>query len=129
MNSVSGMFCSFGPPIFSYSDTLSSITNVFSACPVSYLLAIGHISEKYVPLENTYEYWFLYKYFTRPYMVSAAHVPVSFLVRKTWSILYPLARGIIAEQVIISVVLKIVSLDFLSPICHCSISYSGDTVE
>ena len=62
-------------------------------------------------------------------MVFVAHMPVSLLVWNTLSALFRLDRGITAEQVSLCVVLEIVSLTFSRPICHHSLSYSGDTVE
>ena len=129
INSVPGIFCSFDPSLVSYSGTPSSITNVLSACPKSAFLAIGYISEKYVPLENTCTYWFQSKDFTRPSMVHVDHMPVIFLVWNTMYALYHLARGITADRVSLCVVLAILYLACWRTICHRSLKYSDDTVE
>ena len=96
---------------------------------MSDLLVIGYISAKYVPLEKTCSYWFPSKDFTRPSMVSVAHIPVSLLVCNTLYDLYRFTRVITADRVSLCVVLEIVSLDCFSLICHRSLNYSGDTVE
>ena len=129
MNSVHELFCSFGPSTVSYSGTQTSITTVFSACSASAFLAIGYISAKYVPLENTCEYRFLSNDFTCPSMVSVAQMPVILLVYNTLSSLYLLARVTTDEWVILCVVLAIVSISCLIPIYHRSLSSSGVTVE
>ena len=129
MNSVPGMFCYFDPSTVSLSGTPSSITNVFSACTVSYFLAIGYISAKYAPLENTCAYRFLSNEITRPSMVSVAHMYVSLLVCNNMYALYWLTSGITADRVSICVVLDMVSIACSIPIYHCSLSSFGDTFE
>ena len=62
-------------------------------------------------------------------MLSVAHMNVIILVWNTLSDFYRLARGITAERVILCVVLEIFSLSCSRPICHRSLSSSGDTVE
>ena len=100
----------------------------FLSC-VRLLFHCGYISKKYVPLENTCEYQFSSKYFTCPSMVSVAHMTVRLLIWNTMSALYCLDRGITAERVSLGFVLAIVSLACLRPICHRSLSSSGDAVE
>ena len=107
INSVPGIFCSFGPSTVSSSGIPSSIKNVFSACPTSDFLSIVYISAKYVPLENTYAYRFPYNDFTSPSMVSVPHIVVSLLLWNALSALYCSARGITTEQVSLCTVLEI----------------------
>ena len=75
------------------------------------------------------DYWLLFNDLTHPSIVSVAHIYVGLLVCNTLSTLYCLARGINSELVSILVVFKSVYLACSSPICHHSLSYSGDTVE
>ena len=123
------MFCYFDPPTFSSSRTPSSTTNILSSCIAPSFLAIGYISAKYVPLDNTFAYRFPYKDFTHPPMVSVSHMPVRLLVWNDLSAFYCLARGIKDERVSLYVVLVIVSHACLRPICHRSLNFTGDTVE
>ena len=109
--------------------TPSSIIKVFSAVPASALLAIGYISAKYDPFENTCAYRLPSMDFTLPSIVSDAHIPSNLLVWNALSALYRLANGMTAERASRWVVRLSVSFACSSPICHRSLSSSGDTDE
>jgi hypothetical protein len=128
MNSVPDELCSLDPSIVSSFGTPNSMSKVLSAWPASTFVAIGYISARKVPFENTWAYLLPSCDLHRPSIVSDAHIPSIFFLN-ILSALYCLASGIIAYLASCRVVLFNVSLACSNPICHRSLRASGYTDE